>query len=145
MSQSELDELRRQGESMTESPDERLATLKMLMAGHMPGSYSHAALAEAIRRWPLADEVERLNQLLRDTGYGQGQIDAATVALEENERLNDQIAALVKAGDALEASCWCKDQNPPDRPCSYCRAWRAAKESTPVPPLPPQEPSQPRP
>ncbi len=130
---------------MTESSDERLATLKMLMAGHMPGSYSHAALAEAIRRWPLADEVERLNQLLRDTGYGQGQIDAATVTMEENERLNDQIAALIKAGDAVSACCGLCHTLGRDAPCSYCAAWRAAKESTPVPPLPPQEPSQPRP
>lgn len=37
------------------------------------------------------EEVERLNQMLRETGYGQGQIDAYASLCEEVEELEERV------------------------------------------------------
>lgn len=42
-------------------------------------------------------ELERLNQMLRDTGYGQGQIDAYVAQCEDNDRLQAENTRLREA------------------------------------------------
>jgi hypothetical protein len=39
-------------------------------------------------------EIERLNQMLRETGYGQGQIDAYASLCEEVEELEERVNEL---------------------------------------------------
>lgn len=48
-----------------------------------------------------AAEIERLNQMLRETGYGQGQIDAYAAQCEEIDRLHEKIK--------LQNKDWCDD------------------------------------
>ena len=47
----------------------------------------------------LIADIERLNQLLRDKGYGQGQIDTATAVMEELDDLRELAVAVVDAWD----------------------------------------------
>lgn len=42
----------------------------------------------------MNNEVERLNQMLRDTGYGQGQIDAYVDQCEDIDRLKTALEAV---------------------------------------------------
>ena len=51
-----------------------------------------ARYAQAVPTDELQDEVTRLNQMLRETGYGQGQIDAYAALAEEVERLRAELA-----------------------------------------------------
>ena len=39
-------------------------------------------------------DILRLNQMLRETGYGQGQIDAYASICEENESLKKELSKL---------------------------------------------------
>ena len=68
---------------------------------------SNARIAE------LEDDVERLNQMLRDTGYGQGQIDAYAAQCEEIERLTEK----------LERVCQCENCDEWDDTTKEPPAW----------------------
>lgn len=50
--------------------------------------------ADEIRR--LRAEVESLNSLLREVGWGQGEIDSSATIAEENERLREEVERLRK-------------------------------------------------
>lgn len=54
------------------------------------------------RRKELQKDVADLSRLLRDVGWGQGEIDTAAVVCEENERLRD---ALRKAEKMARLAC----------------------------------------
>ena len=49
------------------------------------------------------EEIDRLNQMLRDTGYGQGQIDAYVAQCEEVERLRAIVDKVVEADGRFKA------------------------------------------
>lgn len=53
------------------------------------------------REHVAAAEIERLNQMLRETGYGQGQIDAYAAQCEEIDKLCEEIK--------LQNKDWCDD------------------------------------
>ena len=57
----------------------------------------------------LRKDIESLNQMLRDTGYGQGQIDAYAAQCEEIERLRKE-NKLLRLG-------WCKESEKRMKEC----------------------------
>jgi len=44
--------------------------------------------------WRQEKDILHLNQMLRETGYGQGQIDSYAAICEENESLKRQLSKL---------------------------------------------------
>ena len=44
--------------------------------------------------WRQEKDILHLNQMLRETGYGQGQIDAYAAICEENESLKKELSKL---------------------------------------------------
>lgn len=54
------------------------------------------------REHVAAAEIERLNQMLRETGYGQGQIDAYAAQCEEIDNLKAEVEQLRTSIDCLQ-------------------------------------------
>ena len=104
------------------------AALKAVIAKHdlchdLHGKVGRAEFEEGCRRETIkeygscgwAEEIERLNQMLRDTGTGQGSIDAYVAQCEEVERLR---AALKKADTYIEHAPACRQYGRLDIPCT---------------------------
>lgn len=60
---------------------------------------THKFMQDSLKE--LQNEINRLNQMLRETGYGQGQIDAYAAQCEEIDRLHEKIK--------IQNKDWCDD------------------------------------
>lgn len=76
-------------------------------------------------------EIERLNQMLRETGYEQGQIDAYAAQCEENERLERQNSIMREALEEIRTVSQCRcdeawtDRGRHDPVCPYDQFYEA--------------------